>query len=78
MCVVTEFGEVGIKSDTMVTEMRKLLCQYINFCSDKLKFVVDLAMLSAKIMSPILMKCVDLSHCLELKEMNINCLYAKL
>ena len=67
MCVITEFGEVGIKSDTMVAQMGKLLCQYINFCSDNLKFVVDLAMLSAKIMSPILMKGVDFSHCLELK-----------
>ena len=69
MGVITEFGEVGIKSHAVVTQMQKFLCQCIELGFDKLDFFIDVAMLRAKMMSSVLLKRMDLSHCLELEQM---------
>ena len=48
--------------------MQQFLCQRIELGFDELDFFVDLAMLSAKMMSSLFLKIVNLSHCLELEK----------
>ena len=69
MGIVTEFGEIGIKRHAMVTEMQEFFCQDIELRFDKLDFFIDVSMLSAKMMSSILLECMDFSYYLELKQM---------
>ena len=66
--VVTEFGEVGIEGDTMVTQTQEFFCQRIKLFFDKLDFFIDRTVESAKMMSPILLERMDLSHCIELEQ----------
>ena len=68
MGIVTEFGEIGIKRHAMVTEMQEFFCQDIELRFDKLDFFIDVSMLGAKMMSSILLECMDFSYCLELKQ----------
>ena len=68
MGVIAVLGEIRVKGDTMVTQMQQFLCQRIELGFDKLDFFVDLAMLSAKMMSSLFLKIVNLSHCLELEK----------
>ena len=69
MGVVTEFGEIGIKRDAMVTEIQEFFGQGIELRFDKLDFFIDVSMLSAKMMSSNFLECMDFSYYLELKEM---------
>ena len=69
MGVVTEFGEIGIKRDAMVTEIQEFFRQGIELRFDKLDFFIDVSMLSAKMMSSTFLECMDFSYYLELKQM---------